>query len=211
MVLTALLIIREAAERLLYPVPIAGYWMLVTALGGLVANLFSAMVLGSGDNHNPNTRAAYLHVLSDALGSVGAILAAAFVMSFGWRRADPIVSLLIAGLILWGAWRLVRETVSVLMEGTPEHIDIISIETTIRSVPGICEVHDLHVWTISENFHVLTAHVVLNGSRHGTEVVADASRAIHEQHGIEHVTLQPEAPAPGLVQLRIPGKEPKPK
>jgi cobalt-zinc-cadmium efflux system protein len=210
LVVTALLIVREAVGRLWDPVPIAGYWMLVTALAGLGANLISALVLRSGSGHNPNTRAAYLHVLSDALGSVGAILAAVLVMAFSWRRADPIISLFIAALILYGAWRLVRETVSVLMEGTPEHIDVVSIETTIRSVPGICEVHDLHVWTISENFHVLTAHVVLNGSRHGTDVVADASRAIHARHGIEHVTLQPEAPVPGLVQLRIRGKSPRP-
>jgi cobalt-zinc-cadmium efflux system protein len=128
------------------------------------------------------------------------------LIAFGWRRADPVISLLIAGLILWGAWRLVKETTTVLMEGTPEHLDVLSIETTIRSVPGICEVHDLHVWTISENFHVLTAHVVLNGSRHGTDVVADAAREIHEHHGIEHVTLQPEAPLPGLVQIRLPKK-----
>jgi cobalt-zinc-cadmium efflux system protein len=207
---TSLLIVHEAIGRLLTPVPIVGSWMLVTAIAGLGANAVSALVLRSGSKHNLNTRAAYLHVLSDALGSVGAIVAAVLVMVFQVRRADPIVSLFIAALILWGAWRLVRETLTVLMEGTPAHIDIAAIEGTIRSVPGVCEVHDLHVWTITEDFPVLTAHVVLNGSRHGVEVVAEAARAIQEKHGIEHVTLQPDAPLPGLVQIRIPARSKAP-
>jgi len=204
---TALLIVREAIERLLEPVAIRGGWMLATAAAGLVANLVSAAVLGSGSEQNANTRAAYLHVLSDALGSVGAMAAGLLVLIFNVRRADPIISLFIAALILWGAWRLVKETIAVLMEGTPEHVDVVALETTIRSVRGICEVHDLHAWTISEGFHAVTAHVVLNGTRHGTEVCADAARAIHDEHGIEHVTIQPEAPVPGLVQIRIPGKK----
>jgi cobalt-zinc-cadmium efflux system protein len=203
---TALLIVHEAVGRLVSPVPIQGRWMLVTAIAGLVANAISALVLRSGSKQNLNTRAAYLHVLSDALGSVGAIAAAVLVMSLDWRRADPIISLFIAALILWGAWRLVKETLSVLMEGTPTDVDLVAIETTIRATPGVCDVHDLHVWTITEDFPVLTAHVVLNGSRHGVEVVADAARAIRKEHGIDHVTLQPDAPVPGLVQLRIPGK-----
>ena len=205
---TALLIVREAVGRLLSPVPIVGTWMLGTAIAGLAANVVSAWVLRSGHEHNPNTRAAYAHVVSDAMGSVGAIVAAVLVIAFGWRRADPIISMLIAALILWGAWRLVRETMAVLMEGAPGHVDVADVEATIGAVPGVREVHDLHVWTISEGFPVLTAHVVLDGSRHGTDVVADGAREIREHYGIEHVTLQPEAPAPGLVQLRIPGKEP---
>lgn len=201
---TALFIVHEAVERLVSPVAVRGGWLLVTAVGGLVANLLSAAVLRSGSEHNANTRAAYLHVLSDALGSVGAMVAGVLVMVFGLRRADPVVSLFIAAVILWGAWRLVKETATVLMEGSPEHVDVAALEETIRSVPGVCEVHDLHAWTISDGFHAVSAHVVLDGERHGTEVVAEAARAIRERHGIDHVTLQPEAPSPGLVQIRLP-------
>ena len=201
---TAVFIVREAIDRIVSPGPIVGSWMLVTAVIGLVVNIVAAFVLGHGGHDNANTRAAFLHVLSDALGSAGAIIAALFVMLLGWYRADPIISLLIAVLILAGAWRLVRETVSVLMEGTPPHVDINSLEGTIQKVPGVREVHDLHAWTISDGFHAVTAHVVLDGDRHGTEVVAEVARCIKNEHQIDHVTLQPEAPPPGLVQIRLP-------
>ncbi len=204
---TALFILREAAARLMAPRGVAGSWMLVTAVAGLAVNAIAAWVLRSGSAQNPNTRAAYLHVLSDALGSVGAIVAGAVIVLTGWSRIDPIVSIFIAVLILWGAWQLVRETSTVLMEGTPTHVDVISLEATIRAVPGVCDVHDLHAWTISDGFHAVTAHVVLNGTRHGTDVVADAAKAIEQRHGIKHVTLQPEAPLPGLVQLRVRRKD----
>jgi cobalt-zinc-cadmium efflux system protein len=170
---------------------------------GLLVNIVAAFVLRPGGHDNPNTRAAFLHVISDALGSVGAIAAAVLVMTVGWNRADPIIGMLIAVLILWGAWRLVKETTSVLMEGTPDHVDVVALEKTIRAVAGVRDVHDLHAWTISDGFHAVTAHVVLRGNRHGTEVVAEVAKVIKDRHGIDHVTLQPEAPPPGLVQIRV--------
>lgn len=200
---TAVLIVHEAIGRLLEPRTIAGPIMLVTAVLGLVVNIVAAFVLRPGGHDNPNTRAAFMHVISDALGSVGAIAAGVVVIWLGWYRADPIIGMLIAALILWGAWRLVKETTSVLMEGTPDHVDVVALENTIRSVPGVRDVHDLHAWTISDGFHAVTAHVVLRGNRHGTEVVEETARAIRDKHGIDHVTLQPEAPPPGLVQIRV--------
>ncbi len=202
-------IIHEAIGRLMHPNPIAGHWMLGTAVLGLIVNLVAAYVLQAGGHDNTNTRAAYLHVIADAAGSVGAIGAGVLVLAFGWYRADPAISFFIACLIVWGAWRLVRETTAVLMEGTPSHVDVGDLEATIRAVQGVCTVHDLHAWTISDGFHAVTAHVVLNGSRHGTDVVTDAAKLIKERHGIDHVTLQPEAPVPGLVQLRLPHREKK--
>lgn len=204
LVVSAIWIAREAVERLFSPHQIQGKWMLVTAVAGLVVNLISAWVLGSGHHENQNTRAAFAHVLSDALGSVGAIIAAILVLQFGWTRSDPVIGILIALLILWGAWTLVRQTLSVLMEGTPSHINVADLEATLKCVPGVCAVHDTHVWTISDGFDAVTAHVVLDGSRHGTEVVADGARLIWERFRIDHVTLQPEAPRPGLVRIRIP-------
>ncbi len=200
---TALLIVHEAVGRLVEPHVIGGPLMLATAVVGLLVNILAAFVLRPGGTDNPNTRAAFLHVISDALGSVGAIGAAVLVMAAGWNRADPIIGMLIAVLILWGAWRLVKETTAVLMEGAPEHVDVVALEETIRAVPGVRDVHDLHAWTISDGFHAVTAHLVLRGNRHGTEVVADVATAIREHHGIDHVTLQPEAPPPGLVQIRV--------
>jgi cobalt-zinc-cadmium efflux system protein len=194
LVVTALLIVREAIERVMQPPSILGGWMLATAVAGFVVNLLAAWVLGDGGHDNPNTRAAFVHVLADALGSVGAVAAAVVVLAFGWYLADPIISLVIAVLILWSAWQLVRETTSVLMEGAPTHLDVHDLEATIREMRGVCGVHDLHAWTISEGFHVLTAHIVVVDGASPAAVVREVAAMIRDRHGIEHVTLQTESP-----------------
>ena len=186
-------VIAEAAERWRQPPDVKGGWMLGVAAGGLVVNLGAARLLASGGVHNANTRAALAHVLSDAAGSVAAIVAAVLVLGWGWRRADPFISVGLAVLIFWSAWRLVARTVDVLMEGTPAGLAPEDLERTIRETPGVAAVHDLHAWTISEGFEAVTVHVVLDGTRHGTEVAREVSDRIHERHGIEHVTVQPEA------------------
>jgi cobalt-zinc-cadmium efflux system protein len=131
-------------------------------------------------------------VLSDALGSVGAMMAGGLVLGLGMHRADPAISVVIALLILVGGLRLVRDTSRVLMEGSPDEVDLARIEETLLSVPGVVAFHDLHVWSISDGFDVLTVHLVLGAGHHGTEVVLAASRRIKERHGIDHVTIQPE-------------------
>ena len=192
---TAIWIFIEAASRWRDPPAIQGTWMTVTAAIGLAVNLASAWMLGAGGHgHNVNTRAALAHVLTDALGSVGAIVAGVLVLVFGWNRADSLVSSLIGLLVLWGGWRLVRDTSRVLMEGSPIEIDIANVEETLRSVPGVDDFHDLHVWSISDGFDVLTVHVVLARGYHGTEVVASVSRALLEKHKLGHCTIQPEPP-----------------
>jgi len=201
--LTAVWVFSEAAARWQEPEPIEAVAMTATAAVGLVVNLVSAFILSRGSHgHNVNTRAALAHVISDALGSVGAILAGVLVLAFGWTRADPAISAFIGCLILWGGWRLVRDTSRVLMEGTPTAIDIAQVEETLRGVPGVADFHDLHLWSISDDFDVLTVHVVLDEGRHGTEVVEAVSRRLRDRHGIEHVTIQPEAaPQERLVTL----------
>ncbi|PYQ07689.1 MAG: cation transporter [Acidobacteria bacterium] len=190
-------VIAEALERWREPPDIKGGWMLAVAAGGLVVNLVAARLLARGGVHNENTRAALAHVLSDAAGSVAAMIAAVLVLGWGWRRADPLISVGLAVLIFWSAWRLVTRTLDVLMEGTPAGLVAGELESTIRETPGVAALHDLHAWTISEGFEAVTVHVVLDGTRHGTEVARDVSDRIHDRHGIEHVTVQPEAaPAP---------------
>jgi cobalt-zinc-cadmium efflux system protein len=192
---TAIWIFIEAASRWRSPPAIEATWMTVTAALGLVVNLGSAWMLGvGGHGHNVNTRAALAHVLTDALGSVGAILAGALVLLFGWNRADPLVSSLIGVLVLWGGWRLVRDTSRVLMEGSPIEVDLAHVEETLRGVPGVDDFHDLHVWSISDGFDVLTVHVVLARGYHGTDVVASVSQALLEKHRLDHCTIQPEPP-----------------
>jgi cobalt-zinc-cadmium efflux system protein len=190
---TAIWIFFEAAHRWQAPPAIEAMAMTVTAVIGLLVNIGSALMLGAGSQgHNVNTRGALAHVLTDALGSVGAIIAGGLVLGFGWTRADPLISAIIGVLVLWGGWRLVRDTSRVLMEGSPVEIDIDHLEETIRKVPGVRDLHDLHVWSISDGFNVLTVHVVLARGFHGTDVVAAVSRTLQEKHGLDHCTIQPE-------------------
>jgi cobalt-zinc-cadmium efflux system protein len=186
-------IIVEAVDRWRQPPDVKGGWMLAVAAGGLVVNLIAARLLTAGGVHNENTRAALAHVLSDAAGSVAAMIAAVLVLGWGWHRADPLISVGLALLIFWSAWRLVTRTLDVLMEGTPAGLAAGDLERTIRETSGVAALHDLHAWTISEGFEAVTVHVVLDGSRHGTEVAREVSERIRERHHIDHVTVQPEA------------------
>ena len=186
-------VIVEAVKRWQQPPDVKGGWMLAVAGGGLVVNLVAARLLTAGGVHNENTRAALAHVLSDAAGSVAAMIAAVLVLVWGWQRADPLISVGLAGLIFWSAWRLVTRTLDVLMEGTPAGLAAGDLERTIRETPGVAALHDLHAWTISEGFEAVTVHVVLDGSHHGTEVAREVSERIRERHHIDHVTVQPEA------------------
>lgn len=193
---TAVWIIVEAVQRWKSPPEINGRFMLVIATSGLLFNLLAAWVLSRGeDEHNANTRAALVHVLSDAAGSVAAMLAAVCILYLGWPRADPAVSVGLSLLILWGAWRLVVETAAVLMESTPPGLSLAELERTIRETPGVADLHDLHAWTISDGFDIVTVHVVLDGARHGTDVAREVAGRVRERHRINHVTVQPEPPA----------------
>ncbi|AKU94940.1 Cobalt-zinc-cadmium resistance protein CzcD [Labilithrix luteola] len=192
---SAVWVIVEAIRRFSQPQAVAGGWLMATASAGLVINLVAAWVLGSGTKEsNANVQAAFAHVIADAAGSVAAMIAGVLVLAFGWYIADPIVSIVISVMILWGAYRLVRGSLGVLMETTPAGFDTAKIADTIRSVSGVTELHDLHVWSISEGFPLVTVHVVLDGAAHGADVARRVSEQIRSVHGIEHVTVQPEAP-----------------
>jgi len=206
--ITALWIISEAVERFAEPRDIIAGPMIVTAVIGLGVNLGSAALLSGGHGgKNINTRAALAHVLADALASVGAIAAGIVVLATGWSTIDAIISVCIAVLIFWGGWRLVRDTARVLMEGTPDHVDLAAVEATLRSHPGVVDVHDLHAWMISDGFVVLTAHVVIKRLQHGTDVVIALARELRTKHDIAHSTIQPEMePDNRLVPL---GRKPR--
>ncbi|HEY5377182.1 MAG TPA: cation diffusion facilitator family transporter [Polyangiaceae bacterium] len=197
-----LLIIKEAIERWVTPVDIHGRPMLATAIGGLVVNLLVALMLMRGQS-NLNIRAALAHVLTDALGSVAAIMASLAVLLWGLTRADPALSGLIALLVVFSGWRVLRETTGILLEGAPPHLDVTAIERAILGCAGVASVHDLHVWRISERFDTLTAHVTLQRGRHGTDVCREVAECMKEQYGLSHVTIQPEPPPPDdLVPVR---------
>jgi cobalt-zinc-cadmium efflux system protein len=206
---SAVWIVIEAIERLTHPPDVKGGWVLVVASIGLAINLLSAWILSRGAS-NSNVRAALAHVIADAAGSVAAMVAGGLVMLFGWTQADPIVSILISMLILWGAFGVVRSAVQVLLEGTPADVNIPALEATIKATPGVSQIHDLHVWSIADGFPVLTVHVVLDGSAHGVDVARLVGRRLQDEHGIEHVTVQPEAPECGLIPVSSLRRERRP-
>jgi cobalt-zinc-cadmium efflux system protein len=197
-----LLIVKEAVERWITPVSIQGRPMLLTAVCGLVVNLLVAFLLMRGQS-NLNVRAALAHVLTDALGSVGAILAALAVLLWGMTRADPVLSGAIALLVAFSGWRVLRETTGILLEGAPPHLDVSAIERAIVACPGVASVHDLHVWRISDHFDMLTAHVTIERGSHGTDVCRTVAECLQKNYGLSHVTIQPEPPPPDeLVNVR---------
>lgn len=195
--LVAGVILWEAVERLLDPPAVAGGTMMGIAAIGLAANLASAAVLmRQGDVHgNLNLRSAYLHVISDALGSVGAILAGALMIAFGWHVADPIISVAVAVLILRSAWGVLSRSVHVLMEGTPHGIDQREIAEALASIGGVEDVHDLHCWTITSGMNVFSCHLLIREGTDSQAVLQQAIETMSGRFGIDHATIQVETPS----------------
>jgi len=188
----AVFIALEAVGRLGSPPDVRSGLMLAVAAAGLVANLYAGALLFRGREHSLNLRGAFLHVLSDALGSLGAIAAGLAIQLFGWRLADPIVALAISALILLSAWRLVRESVDVLMEATPGHVELGELERAIRGVAGVLGVHDLHVWTLTSGYHAMSAHVDVRADVDAHAVLHTLSDLAKRRFDIEHTTFQLE-------------------
>jgi len=184
-------IVWEAIGRLRHPEPIQSGLMLVVASGGLVVNIIAARLLHEGASGSLNVRGAYLHVLSDLLGSVAAIIAALAVRYQGWTIADPIASMVMTLLIVRGAWALVRESVDVLLEAVPPHISLDAVRAAIAGVPGVCSVHDLHVWTVTSGMVAMSAHVVVPAPADHPAALEQV-RAAMARFGIHHVTVQIE-------------------
>ena len=181
----------EAWHRLRVPQLVNGPLLLGVAAIGFVANLAAVVVLHRGHEHSLNQRGAYLHVLGDLLGSVGALIAGVVVLTSGWVTADPLISVLIGGLVLVSAWRLVKESTDVLLEATPRHIALSDVHERIASVPGVESVHDLHLWTVTSGVVAMSGHLVVKNPSDNQpvlEAVQDRMRAL----GIAHVTVQVE-------------------
>lgn len=187
-------IVREAIDRFGVPRDIRGEAVIGIATAGLVVNLAVAWMLSRGE-HTLNTRAALLHVLGDALGSVAAIAAGIVIVATGWTPIDPLLSLLVAALILVSALRLLREAVHVLMEGVPLHVRLDAVGRDLTKLEGVRRVHDLHVWTLSSGSISLSAHLEIRNLADWPDILAAARQALGARHGIHHVTLQPEVPA----------------
>jgi cobalt-zinc-cadmium efflux system protein len=206
LVAIAVLVFVGAIDRLAHPRAVEGAGMLAVGLFSLIGNGAAAMVLMRGDRTNVNLEGVLRHTAADALGSLGVVIAALIVMATGFDRADPIVSLLIAVLILLGSWRLVHEPLDVLMEAAPAGVDVQEVGRAMCSVPGVREVHDLHVWTVTSGFPAVAAHVRSDPSADAVAVREQIEAVLHERFGLDHTTLQ-VAPEP-LLQIEDRLREP---
>lgn len=196
----------ESLERLRAPHEVAAGPMIAIACLGLAANLLSALLLRRRDPEDLNLRAAYLHVLGDAAGSIAAIVAGFAILLFGLRSADALAGLGIAALLVASAFRLVREAVDVLLEGAPRHLDLEAIAQEARSIPGVRSIHDLHIWTVTSGFLAMSAHVELERGADAESVRSAVHRLLHEHYDIRHTTIQTEAPTP-LLSIGLPEPE----
>jgi cobalt-zinc-cadmium efflux system protein len=192
LVAISLLILYEAIQRWSQPPVVKSGAMMIIASGGLIINLFSAWLLHGKHEIDLNVRAAWLHVVGDALGSVGAIIAGALMLFWGWYAADPLFSVVISLLIVWSSWNLIRESTNVLLEGTPAHINLAAVEEAILLTNGVSEVHDLHVWTITSGREALSAHVIHHDATSPAELLKALRMKLHDLFGVDHLTIQME-------------------
>lgn len=196
LILIAVYIFYEAYQRFANPPEVASMGMLIIASIGLLVNIFVAWFLmrNADTKGNLNLRAAFLHVIGDLLGSVGAVTAALLIMFFGWGWADPLASVIVAVLVLISGWRVTKEAVHVLMEGTPKNVDLENIIKTIENVKRVISIHDLHVWSITSGQNALSCHVVVDGNisiLESQEILRNIERELGDK-GIGHVTIQME-------------------
>jgi cobalt-zinc-cadmium efflux system protein len=194
LVLVSFLILYEAYQRWSNPPQVRSREMMIVAAGGLLVNLVCAWVLHRDHNEDLNVRGAWLHVLGDALGSVGALIAGALMLAFGWYAADPLFSGIISLLIVWSSWHLIRESTNVLLEGTPSHINLAAVEDAILETQGVDDVHDLHLWTITSGREALSAHIIHAHATSPPELLKELRTKLQERFGVDHLTIQMETP-----------------
>lgn len=195
-------IIVAAVRRLQAPTPVEGPVVTVVALGGLAVNLTALAILARGRGESVNVRGAWLHVLTDTLGSVGAATAGALVWALGWLWIDPALSIVIGLLVVYSAWDLLKEVVSVLMEHAPPHIDMGEVRAALVETPGVRDVHDLHVWVITTGIEALSCHVVAEDGHPSGDLLQAMRATLRERFGIDHVTIQIEPE--GFVEEELP-------
>ncbi len=207
MLLLVALISAEAVKRLQEPVAVQGLAVIGVAAIGLGVNLVAAWLLAGGRD-NLNVRAALLHVMGDLLGSVAALVSGVVILYTDWTTIDPILSLIIVGLILFSSLRVLREALHALMEGVPPQFDLAEVGRALAAVEGVESVHDLHIWSLSASHSALSAHVVLRDAADWPEILDALEALLRERFRIEHFTLQPESQTRriGLERLGLGGE-----
>lgn len=194
--LAVVFIVREAIDRLGTEHRVDTTGMLVIAGIGVAVNLLCARLLAPRAGSSLNVRAAFLHVVADLLGSLGTIVAAVVIVCTGWFAADAVAGIVIAALVLVSAWRLVRESLDILMEAVPSHIDLDRLRGEMEQLAGTCRVHDLHVWTLTTGQYALAAHAVIDASADGDAILEEMRALLARRFAIQHVTIQLEGERP---------------
>ncbi len=194
LVVIAVFIGWESVDRFLHPQPASGLLMVVVAAAAVVVNTVISLWLRKGAANDLNVRSAYLHMVGDAVSSGGVLVAGAVVMATGSTAADPVVSFVIAGLILWSSWGLLRQTTAVLLEGTPPGTDMDAVVSAISGVRGVINVHDLHVWMVGPGVVACSCHILVaeQSIREGRQVLRAVVREVEQRFGISHTTVQVE-------------------
>jgi len=187
------IIFHEAYKRFFDPPEVQSLGMLVVATLGLGVNIAAALILHGSHRESLNVRGAFLHVIGDALGSVGAIAAGLIMLLTGWYLADPLISILIGGLILFTSWGLIKESVDILMQSVPKGISVDEVQRTMESVRGVMKVHDLHVWTVTSGVFTLSAHAVIDGKGDFHQILDGIEKILKGRFKIEHTTIQLES------------------
>ncbi|MBY0121254.1 cation diffusion facilitator family transporter [Bacillus sp. S/N-304-OC-R1] len=193
LILISIYIFFEAYHRFFNPPEVLSGGMLIISTLGLLINIVAAWILMRGNKEeNLNIRSAFLHVIGDMLGSVGAIIAALLMMVFGWGIADPIASVLVAILIIVSGWRVTKDSLHILMEGTPAHLQIEQVKSALTNIPHVKEVHDIHIWSITSGMPMLSCHIGIDEDGVHDIILHHAQSILHDDFGIEHSTIQVE-------------------
>jgi cobalt-zinc-cadmium efflux system protein len=185
-------ILTAAYHRLFEPPEVKSLGMIIIAVLGLGVNITAGGILYGSHHHNLNLRGAFLHVVSDAIGSIGAIAAGLIMWSTEWYLADPLISILISGLILYSSWSLVKESMSILMQDVPKEISLEEVQRVIEEVDGVTKVHDLHIWAVTSGVFTLSAHAVVENGGDFHEVLNGIEESLRKRFNIEHTTIQLE-------------------
>jgi cobalt-zinc-cadmium efflux system protein len=182
----------EAVARLSEPRVVLGGTVIVVALIGIVINGFTAWLFAAGRDRDVNIRGAFLHMLADAAISFGVVVAGVVMMMTGWTRLDPLVSLIISGIIVWGTWGLLQDSTRLALNGVPDGINVQRVRNSLTALPGVASLHDLHIWPMSTTETALTCHLVMPGGHPGDAFIATATKMLQDEFQIGHATLQLE-------------------
>lgn len=180
----------EAVQRLIEPAPVVGSTMIIVATIGILINGFTAWLFMSGSEGDMNVRGAYLHMVADAAVSLAVVIVGIAVVITGWNWLDPLISLVVAGVIVWGTWGLLRDSLRLAMHGVPAKIDAAQVQERLSSLPGVASLHDLHIWPMSTTETALTCHLVMPGGHPGDEFIESTAKILHDEFHIRHSTLQ---------------------